>query len=345
MAVSRTLMALGASGVLAGGALAAGPPRDYCPTNSGFSVRIGYGSGYSNYRHGHGSSYYRGSGSHYYGTRSRYGSGVSVHYNTRSRNYCPPPQRRVVYDHRPVYRETHVYRTPAAYCPPPRTVTVYGSDRAPKRVTIDQAWKQLGRGESRTALNSFSTLAEASPYKSLPKVGFALACAERGDLEGAIHAMRRAYATDADAIHYFPRDERLLRLVQDLEYRYIKRSEVAHGNPDYHFMIGALAFLRHDMERAWVAVCKAEDYRDRSKSTRALRKVVEKWRDTQVGLTCEPSNGAAGHVARSRLVSWFAIHQKEEDKQKQIERGKNKNRRKKGNKQGQNKKQKQKKKE
>lgn len=230
--------------------------------------------GYRSYSYGGFKSYsYRGNSgvSIHIGSSYPYSYGYKRPYGT-STYYCPPT----------VVRETHVYHSPRVYTYSlePR----YETRREVRTIvhdvsyaSIDRAWEMLGLGDANGALRTFSALAEASPGKSLPKVGFALACADLGDEKGAVWAMRRAFEVDADAIHYFPRDERLQSLVERLEHRAIERVDHNPSNADDHFMIGALAFLRHDMERALTAVAHAEDYRDRSHSARELRRVSERW--------------------------------------------------------------------
>lgn len=309
MAMARWSLAMGC--VLASAAVAGGPHEHKrvivtCPTprvtigypiSGGWSYRHydGYGRSHDRGYHRFGSrtgSYGYGYDSHRYGTlgygsHGRHRSGVTIHFGGSYGSGMHHSYGRTVYGrgYDGAYGTgdacgsypTVIVRKPRGYG---SDVRVYGSGgRSSGDVSygsLDQGWDLLGRGEAGRALRVFSALAEASPDKALPKVGYALASALGGDDRQAVWAMRRAFARDADALHYFPQDARLAEVVRRVEDHYLRRVERDPADVDAHFMIGALAFLRHDMERALVGVAHAEDHRDRSQSVRELRRVVER---------------------------------------------------------------------
>ncbi len=275
------------------------------PVAGGWSYRHydGYGrspdrgyhsSGYhaGPYGWGHSGFGWYGSGSHGYdayrhGSHGRHRSGVTIHFGGSYGGGVDLSYGRTVYGR----GYDGAYGTgdacgsyPAVIVRKPRgygsNVRGYGSGgRSSGDVSygsLDQGWDLLVRGEAGRALRVFGALAEASPDKVLPKVGFALASVLGGDDRQAVWAMRRAFARDADALYSFPQDARLAAVVRRVEDRYLRRVERNYADVDAHFMIGALAFLRHDMERALVGVAHAEDHRDRSQSVRELRRVVER---------------------------------------------------------------------
>ncbi len=142
--------------------------------------------------------------------------------------------------------------------------------------SLEQGWDLLARGEASRALRVFAVLSEASPDRVLPMIGLALASGLAEDDRQAVWAMRRAFARDADGISSFPQGVPPAEVVRRLEARYLRRIERDYADVDAHFMLGALAYLRQDMERALVGVAHAEDHRDRSRSVRELRRVVER---------------------------------------------------------------------
>ncbi|MDX8412378.1 MAG: hypothetical protein R8K46_10995 [Mariprofundaceae bacterium] len=201
-----------------------------------------YGYSYGHY----GGHHYYGYSNHYYGRHSHYPAyGYSRH------NYRYHPERRS-------------YSVPAS---------AYQQDSA---VTIEHGWTQLRNKHPSEALTTFGRLAEASPSKGLPKVGYALASAELGRLGKAAWAMRRALRIDPDSFHYVALDKQLNSSVAGIIQQYEKKLAYDAKDQESAFMLASLHYLLGHMDAAHVNIDQAILAHDESSSTRNLKRLINR---------------------------------------------------------------------
>jgi len=133
-----------------------------------------------------------------------------------------------------------------------------------------EGWELLAEGAHGPALHAFARRAERRPGDGVPKLGYALAAAEAGELEGAAWAMRRVFRIDPDAAHRAPVDHRLEPRVRDLIHRYRDRLRHDRHAADSSFMVAALHHLLGEDDHAHEALRESRDYDDGRASTVAL---------------------------------------------------------------------------
>lgn len=131
------------------------------------------------------------------------------------------------------------------------------------------AWQTLSQGQFSLALNFFAQEAQSHPNSGIPKAGYALATASRGNLEKGIWAMRRAFRIDPDSLHYLQLDEKGHVLINNLIGQYS-----INTNNDQAFMISALYYLKHDYIAAKKSIGSAQQYGDESSSFINLQRLV-----------------------------------------------------------------------
>lgn len=133
-----------------------------------------------------------------------------------------------------------------------------------------EGWDLLADGSHGSALHAFARSAERQPRDGVPKVGYSLAAAEVGELEGAAWAMRRVFRIDPEAAHRAPVDHRLEPRVRDLIRRYRDRARHERHASDAAFMVAALHHLLGEDDHAHEALRESRDYDDGRASTVAL---------------------------------------------------------------------------
>jgi hypothetical protein len=227
-------------------------------------VSVGY---YGHHGHGgHGSHAYR------YGHRGygRYGYSHSYRaYPYYGYGYSRPYYRSRAYDYS--YREPVVVRSV-----PSHDYSDSASVASSAPAFADQAaWDRLAEGQHASALSQFADAAQRHPDTGLPKLGYALASAANGDHERAVWAMRRALATDADALHYAPLNERNRALVDTLAARYTDGTVADVGASDAAFMAAALHYIRHDNAAAARQIELAMENGDQSDSASRLEEMIQ----------------------------------------------------------------------
>ncbi|MDX1519130.1 MAG: hypothetical protein R3318_03335, partial [Gammaproteobacteria bacterium] len=161
-------------------------------------------------------------------------------------------------------RSTH---RPAPYLRMNKTA---GADRTPIYGS-HEGWQALDNNEPGKAMQIFAVQSQQNLHSGVPKVGFALAAASKGELERGIWSMRKAVARDPGALDQVVIDADLHQLINDLSAKY--QSEPATGTPGSYrsFMIAALSYLQRDIPTARTHIASA----DNSRSSHNLRSLIE----------------------------------------------------------------------
>lgn len=171
---------------------------------------------------------------------------------------------RGTYRRSPSYQPTVTYNRPA---PPVSRVSrgpaySYGSD---------EGWDQLAEGNTRHALDVFAVQSQQHLDSGLPRVGFALAAAAKGELDRGTRAMRKAISIDPYALNAIPDNEELGPTIDLLTKKYRTGLAERNSDPDNSFMVATLAYLNQDYAAAGDALADS----DRSHSASNLRKLIE----------------------------------------------------------------------
>lgn len=218
----------------------------------------------------------------YYGGRHHgsYGYGHSRHYGYRSygrHSYYPNNYyRRNYYSYSPSRRYQQYPRTYTVTLPANTKIyqesNVKQQSKAEYSGIDSTAWQILGQGQYSEALNVFAEEAQSHPNSGVPKVGYALAIAARGDLERGIWAMRRAFRIDPGSLHYLQLDEKSYFLVESLIGQY--SSQKNNGSDDQGFMISALYYLKHDYTAAKKTIMDVPYNSNKSSSNKNLQRLI-----------------------------------------------------------------------
>ncbi len=135
--------------------------------------------------------------------------------------------------------------------------------------TIEDGWNLVKKGRSNTALEVFGRLAKSNPGAGQPKLGYAIAAADTGQLSQSVWSMRRALQFGPGAFQMFVPD---LRLRGTLERQVIKFKGRSHKLPqkDAWFMQAAIYYLLKDSENCLNAIDKIKKAEDNSDSAKNL---------------------------------------------------------------------------
>jgi hypothetical protein len=143
----------------------------------------------------------------------------------------------------------------------------------------ERGFRYLSQDDPKRAVTVFSELAKAKPELALPKLGYALAMSELGELELGVWAMRRAVRTDPDALRdpridpaLRPRIQALLGIYHPAE----EHAETVAHDEDAHFMVAALLWVLGDEAGASSATTWAIRDGDELESTRALADAIRR---------------------------------------------------------------------
>lgn len=218
----------------------------------GYGGHFGHGGFYGGYRGGHYSSFHGG------GHGGRIGYGYSPYVYSSGNNYRGHGGE--------LYVESEGI--------PPGSPIASSSLTSPK----GDGWTLLADGRSAAALSVFANQAERDPTNSVPKIGYSLAMAARGDLSGGVRAMRRACRIDPDSMHNLKLDARLQPTLDRLADRYQVRMNT-RDRTDSAFMLAALKYLRQDRQGAQAAAEIAATHGDRSESLAHLRQIIAQMPD------------------------------------------------------------------
>jgi len=141
-------------------------------------------------------------------------------------------------------------------------------------------WDLLAQGQPSQALNVFAQQAESNPRYGVPKVGYALAAAARGDEDTGVWAMRRACRIDPDSMRKYQLQKDVVPVVDNLVARYRGRLD-SGGRRDAAFMLASLHYLKRDGDSAREAAQIAANNGDRSTSFRHLQQMISSLPDDQ----------------------------------------------------------------
>ncbi len=138
---------------------------------------------------------------------------------------------------------------------------------------VRDGWKLLKEHRPDDALNAFAIEAQEHPTRGMPKVGYALAAAENGQLDRGVWAMRRALRFEPEALHYMNVDKQLQKSIRELIHRYDYDS-ASEKATDAAFMRAALHYLLREDKKARAAMDQALRVRDDSASAKNLGKLI-----------------------------------------------------------------------
>ena len=134
----------------------------------------------------------------------------------------------------------------------------------------------MALGQTDKAFTYFSRAAQATPSKGSPKIGYALAAADLGQLDKGIWAMRRALRVDPSALHYVTLNHKLDARVRRMIDDYVKKQAYAGKGASSSFMLASLHYLRRDMESARSYINQAMLARHVSSSTKNLNDLINR---------------------------------------------------------------------
>jgi len=233
-----------------------------------------YGYGYGHYYGGHEHGHHGGYGHHYayyglgayalYGLFGHYGHDYGDHYYG-SHYYTPY--------YEPYYGH-YSYPYSYGYSSYSHESHVYNQHQEGDRIThSSDGWKLLRDNHPNDALNAFAIEARNHPAKGMPKVGYALASAETGQLDRGVWAMRRALRFDPESLHYMTVDQTMRIRIRALIHRYDYDSSSAKAT-DAAFMRASLHYLLRESAEARHAMDQAMQANDDTVSSRNLNKLL-----------------------------------------------------------------------
>ena len=135
------------------------------------------------------------------------------------------------------------------------------------------AWQTLKQGQYGQALTTFANEAQSNPNSGVPKAGYALAIASKGNLDRGIWAMRRAFRIDPDSLHYLQLDEKGHVVIDNLIGQYC--SQENNADVDQAFMVSALYYLKHNYIAAKKSIVSAQKNGDKSSSYTNLQRLID----------------------------------------------------------------------
>ena len=134
----------------------------------------------------------------------------------------------------------------------------------------NEGWDKLSRGRSEYAMDIFAIQSQQQPDNGIPRLGFALAAAKKGETARAARAMRRAVRIDPDALDRLPINRKLKTTLAALSAD--NRRGAADNDPNRAFLRATLFYLQEDYTSARQQITR----NDRSASARALKRMIEK---------------------------------------------------------------------
>ena len=130
-------------------------------------------------------------------------------------------------------------------------------------------WDRLTMGRSEYAMDIFAIQSQQQPDNGLPRLGFALAAAKKGETARAARAMRRAVRLDAEALDRLPVNRKLKTTLADLSAD--NPPDIPDADPDRAFLRATLFYLQEDYTSARQQLAR----NDTSDSARALRRLIQ----------------------------------------------------------------------
>jgi hypothetical protein len=218
----------------------------------GYGYRLHFGHGY------HAKSYY--GRQHYYPRHHYYGRnyhGYKSHGSYYRRNY----------HHSDPYRNQDYYRKHTYDGAYDHSSTEKYGDR------LDYGWSLLEKGRPVEAQAVFAALAGTHPLRGAPKIGYAVATADIGQLSKGAAAMRRALRIDPDAVHYVPANADLQHKFRQLA-DYYDVGPASVGQADAHFMAAALHYLGGKANSARKQIDQSLKFGDSTASSENLRRII-----------------------------------------------------------------------
>ena len=184
--------------------------------------------------------------------------------NYRDRHYHKPYSY-----NQPTYRQSRTYTPPAQ----PRRVTV--DDRINEKQIFtyadNEGWDWLAKGNAEYALDIFAIQSQQNLNSGIPKIGFAIAAAAKGDMDRATRAMRKAIRIDATALDKININN-IKPTIERLSEYYKLNLNTNKNNIDTAFMIAVLSYLKQDYATANNLI----SVNDQSQSTNNLRELIIK---------------------------------------------------------------------
>ena len=172
-----------------------------------------------------------------------------------SRAYRPPRSK-------PTYQQ---FRSPGRHAP----ATIKVRKRPVYDYPDNAGWDRLTMGRSEYAMDIFAIQSQQQPDNGLPRLGFALAAAKKGETARAARAMRRAVRLDAAALDRLPLNRKLKTTLADLSAD--NPPGIPDADPDRAFLLATLFYLQEDYASARQQLAT----NDTSDSAQALKRLIE----------------------------------------------------------------------
>ena len=132
-------------------------------------------------------------------------------------------------------------------------------------------------------MSVFGRIAEHAANDGVPKLGYALAAAQAGDLDRGAWAMRRAFRIDPNAMYYFKPDRLIKGTLQRVAGAYKRRQGTGYSDKDAAFTLAAVQFLLNDEEASRSLAARISDYNDNSASADNLKRLIAAMGDDSNG--------------------------------------------------------------
>ncbi|MEM8864245.1 MAG: hypothetical protein AAGF31_01710 [Planctomycetota bacterium] len=129
-------------------------------------------------------------------------------------------------------------------------VALVESEMGALPMTTGRGWDLLADGDAAAAARWFAGRIEQDTTAAVPKVGYALASAARGNLDRGVWALRRAFLADADAVSQIMLSGKLRPQIQAITEAYEQSLAEAGPNADAEFMLAALYQLQGEELKA-----------------------------------------------------------------------------------------------
>jgi len=182
--------------------------------------------------------------------------------NYRDRRYRKNP-----FYNQPIYKQSRPYK-PSTY---PGRITI--DDKSKMKPVYayrdNEGWDWLAKGNAGYALDIFAIQSQQNLNSGIPKIGFAIAAAENGDMDRATRVMRKAIRVDAAALDKI-NISKIKAMMETLSEKYKLSLDNNKNNTDNMFMIAALSYLQQDYETAHDLITES----DKSPSANNLRELI-----------------------------------------------------------------------
>ena len=175
------------------------------------------------------------------------------------------------------YHRMYSYNQPGAYKPDKYSgQTINYKKTVTKPVFsygLDEGWYWLSKGNADYALDIFAIQSQQHLNSGIPKIGFAIAAATRGEMDRATRAMRKAIRIDAAALNRININN-IKPALETVSENYKTKLNTNKIRIDDAFMVAALSYLHQD----YTTANNILDESDKSLSALNLKKLIKRSR-------------------------------------------------------------------